>query len=123
MPRLNRMVPKDSWLYRSGDLWLPKPFVKTLDTYIVGNDKSLFYLNYWHINHFVSGLLFGLVSLLLYRGSNPLLIYFILHTLWESWQLFIGMTPRTFRGLFDIFVDTCVGLLGCFLILSLEGKQ
>jgi hypothetical protein len=117
------MVSQDSWLYRSGDIWLPQPLVKVLDTYILGNDKSLFYLNYWHINHFLSGILFGLIHLLVYRFSNPVWSYFLLHTLWELWQLYLTMTPRTWRGLIDIVVDTTVGLLGLYVVLYLKGKQ
>ncbi len=108
-------MPSETLMYRSGDIWLPKPIVKVLDRYILGDNTTLFYLNYWHINHFLSGMLFGLfqVSFLTYLG---------LHTLWELWQLWIGMTPRTLRGFFDIVVDTLVGLLGWLLGLHLEGK-
>ncbi len=109
-------MTNESWIYRSGDMWLPKPIVKFLDTYILGDKHSLLYLNYWHINHFLSGLLFGL-----FQAS--FLLYFVLHTLWELWQLGIGMTPRSLRGFLDILMDTLVGLLGWYIGLRLEGKQ
>ncbi len=105
------------WLYRSGDLWLPKPIVQALDTYIVGSNTSTFYLNYWHINHWLSGVLFGLF-LRMYPLSNPFGVYILLHTLWEFWQLSIGMTPRNLRGALDILVDTTVGVLGLWIVLS-----
>ena len=116
MPAVKRKMPNDTWVYRSVDIWLPKPIVKFLDSYIIGDKTTLFYLNYWHINHFLSGIIFGLFQL-------SFLQYLILHTLWELWQLWIGMTPRTLRGFVDTLVDTGVGLLGWFLGLRLEGKQ
>lgn len=107
----------ETWLYRSGDLWLPKPLVTVLDTYLIGSKNSLFYLNVWHINHFLSGVFFGLFHLYGRAVPSPFLTYLILHTLWELWQLWIGMTPRSIRGALDILVDTLVGVLGLFSVL------
>lgn len=109
------MVNKESWMYRSGDIWLPPQTVKFLHTYIIGNDTTLFYLNYWHIMHGMSGILFGFLTLV-YRVSSPFVTYFVLHTLWEIWQLWIGMTKPDVRGIIDIGVDTLVGLLGLLLV-------
>lgn len=115
---------KDSWKYRSGDAFLPASTVKFLHQYIVGNDNSLYYINLWHINHFFSGVLFGLFHLYLYKVSSPLLFYIVIHTLWELWQLFIGMTVADLRGVIDILNDTVFGTLGVYLTLKLlEGKQ
>jgi hypothetical protein len=116
---IKRMVPKESWLYRSGDIWLPKTAVSYLNTYVVGNDRTLFYLNYWHGMHFLSGVFFALLQLFVVQVQHPFYVYFFLHTLWEAWQLWIGMTKQTLRGLVDIGMDTCMGLLGCFLVLQL----
>ena len=117
------MIPKDSFLYRSGDIWLPKPIVKALDTYIVGDSTTLFYLNYWHINHFLSGVFFALFHVFVYRIPSPLLSYLLLHTLWELWQMLIGMTPRNQKGMLDALVDTLIGLLGVWSVFLLERKQ
>jgi len=117
------MVAKDSWMYRSGDIWLPKPIVKALDTYIIGDSSTLFYLNYWHINHFLSGVLFAFVHLFVYRMPSPFLTYLLLHTLWELWQYGIGMTPRNKKGMLDALVDTVIGMLGVLSVLVLERKQ
>ncbi len=114
---IKRMIDKESWLYRSGDIWLPKQTVNYLNTYIVGNEESLFYLNYWHGMHFLSGVLFGLFHLFVFQFQHPFYVYFLVHTLWEAWQLGIGMTKENKRAIVDIFVDTCMGFLGCFLIL------
>lgn len=111
---------KDSWIYRSGDLWLPSSVVAFLDSYLVGNETSLFYLNLWHVNHFLSGVFFGLLLHFgVYSSSRPFLTYFLFHTLWEIWQGLIGMTPRSLRGVLDITVDTVVGLLGLVLVRRL----
>ena len=48
-------------------------------------------------------LLFPFVTLLGYVG---------LHTAWELWQVYIGMTPLTLRGGIDVVVDTLMGVLG-----------
>ena len=100
-----------NWLYRSGDLWLPTPIVKFLDSYIVGNDKSLIYLNFWHINHFMSGVLFALLF-----PAYSFWVYLVVHTVWELWQLFIGMTKQNLRGFIDILNDTVIGSIGFFLV-------
>jgi hypothetical protein len=109
------MIEKDSWVYRSGDIWLPRRYVALLGTYLIGDDTTLFYITYWHGMHLLSGVLFGLL-LLFYKVPSPVLTYLVLHTLWELWQLWIGMTKPTVRGLLDIGVDTLAGLLGLALI-------
>ena len=111
------MVSKESWIYKSGDIWLPKSVIEYLHTYVVGDETSLFYINYWHGMHFLSGLLFGLLFLYIYRFQYPIYTYIFLHTLWELWQISIGMTETNLRGLIDIFVDTSMGLFGLYLIL------
>lgn len=61
-------VKKDSLAYRSGDAFLPKKVVNMLGTYIVGDDHTLFYLNYWSIIHFSSG--FGYQKHKLWTGTD-----------------------------------------------------
>ncbi len=100
-----------NWLYRSGDLWLPEPIVKLLDSYLVGNDKTLFYLNFWHMNHFFSGVLFALLF-----PTYSFWFYLVVHTVWELWQLFIGMTKQNLRGLLDIINDTLIGSIGFYIV-------
>jgi hypothetical protein len=109
---------KESWLYRSGDIWLPKETIKRLNLYIVGNDSTLFYINYWHGMHMLSGILFGFL-LLFIHVKDPFVVYFLLHTAWEAWQLWIGMTKETLRSAIDILIDTCMGFLGVSLVLYL----
>lgn len=99
---------KHPW-YASGDLFLPKPVRNFLETYLIGNDTSLFYISLWSFMHSLSGVLFSLVS-------NSLGDYIVVHTIWEIWQIHIRMTPiHTLRGAIDIFTDTIMGILG-FLV-------
>lgn len=117
-------MEKSTWVYRSGDIFLPPRIVKFLHTYIVGNDTSLYYINLWHGMHLLSGVFFGLFQLFVYRFQHPFVVYVVLHTLWEIWQLSIGMTIPNLRGAIDVLNDTLIGTLGVFLSLrSLEGKQ
>lgn len=115
------MVIKDSFIYKSGDIWLPKNIVQFLHTYVVGNDSTLFYINYWHGMHFLSGILFG-YFFSFFPLQHPLYAYLLLHTLWEIWQLWIGMTRPNLRGIIDILVDTFMGLAGLRFIIFLVNK-
>jgi hypothetical protein len=96
---------KHPW-YASGDLFLSKPVRDVLETYLIGDDKSLFYISLWSFMHMLSGVLFSFVS-------NSLQGYLVIHTIWELWQIYIKMTPiHTVRGAIDIFTDTFMGVLG-----------
>ena len=107
----------DKLLYASGDLFLPKSIRNILETYIIGNDKSLFYITLWSFMHLLSGLLFSFVN-------NSLVNYIIVHTLWELWQIYIGMTRiNTLRGMIDVFVDTIMGILGFLLGTKLKSSK
>ncbi len=92
--------------YASGDLFLPKNIRKILETYIIGNDTSLFYITLWSFMHMLSGVMYSFVS-------SSLVNYVIVHTLWEIWQIYIGMTRiNTIRAIIDVFVDTIMGVIG-----------
>lgn len=96
---------KHPW-YASGDLFLPKEVRNLLETYIIGNDTSLFYITVWSFMHLLSGVLFALVS-------DSLQGYMVTHTIWEIWQIYIKMTPiHKLRGAIDIFTDTGMGIIG-----------
>jgi len=96
-------------LYRSGDLFLPKNIRKFLETYIVGNDKSYYYISYWTIAHLISGIL--TYYLITVNPINALLF----HTAWELWQIFIGMTILDTRGIIDIANDTLFFMCGFYI--------
>jgi hypothetical protein len=102
---------KHPW-YASGDLFLPKEIRDFLKIYIIGNDRSLFYISFWSLMHTFSGVLFSFVS-------NSLQGYLVVHTIWELWQIYIKMTPiDTLRGVIDIFTDTFMGVLGFILFVK-----
>jgi Cu-Zn family superoxide dismutase len=101
----------DSILYRSGDLFLNDAAKKFLYSYIAGNDSSLVYINYWSVIHFLSGILV-FMGLRLLGIDNYYLIGLVIHTLWEFWQLSIGMTKLNPRGLIDIGMDTGIFMGG-----------
>ena len=110
-------------LFNTGDLFLPKKVNIFLRSYIIGNDNSYFYLNYWSMVHFMSGIIFGFLidKYLLTPESNKLInnYYFkafILHTYWELWQIFIENTDiTTTRGTVDTIVDTVFFMSGVVL--------
>jgi hypothetical protein len=68
----------------------------------------------------LSGVLTGIV--LLYVSANykiKLPYYFTglyIHTLWELWQKFIGMTKWDLRGAIDTVVDTIMCLAGMLAV-------
>lgn len=114
---------KDSLLYKSGDVFLPKSFRQFLETPIYGHyDKTQIYLTLWSIMHMISGFLLELIlkyyfNLTIFK--NRLFIGFIIHTLWEIWQIIIKMSsPYRLtgkNGLIDILIDTIMFLLGMTL--------
>jgi len=114
-------------IYSSGDVFLPKTIRDILGTFLFKHPdikhNYVFYIQGWSIVHFVSGVIFGY----LYRrlGFNPLNYYYnglILHTLWELWQITIGMSkPFMLSGknsIVDILVDTALFMLGTYVIPS-----
>ncbi len=99
-------MDKDSVMYRSGDLFFKKDIKDFLSMYIIGSDDTIFYINRWSIIHLLSGIL---VNIFITRKfSNAILV----HTIWELWQLFIGMTKQNTRGFIDIMIDTVMFSIG-----------
>jgi len=99
------MFAKDTLIYRSGDAFLPSSIVKTLNIYLIGNDSSLFYVNLWSLVHFISGIAVAVLGLTALQA-------FVLHCIWELWQVLIGMTRLNARGMIDICVDTVFFMMG-----------
>ena len=109
-------MKETTWLYRSGDVFLPASVRAVLETYHIGNDKSLFYISNWSLVHFVSGIVTGYILTTYFRGWPYYTTGFVVHTLWELWQIFIGMTKwKTTRGQIDIVVDTVMFMLGMII--------
>lgn len=108
---------ENSLLYRSGDVFLPKPVRQFLEHYYIGNGKSVFYITNWSFVHLLSGVVTGYILLQFYPDLPYYTTGFVVHTLWEFWQIFIGMTKwKTTRGQIDIFVDTVMFMIGMILM-------
>jgi len=112
----------DSLIYRSGDLWLTGKIKEFLDTVVVGNYNTI-YLNNWSFMHFLSGVILGKIFLII--NINSKIKYYsyglIVHTLWELWQIKIGMTQSHKQlfgkgGFSDLTIDTLMFLTGMYLI-------
>lgn len=100
-------------LFHSGDLFLPTNIRNFLEQYWIGDDKSLFYISWWTFIHFISGNIVGYILLHYYKSQNYYLIGFIIHSLWELWQI-IGKNTKywTLRGQIDVLVDTIAFMIG-----------
>jgi hypothetical protein len=99
------------WAYHSADLFLPKSVQKFLGYYYVGSDTSKFYLTNWSVLHFLSGIFTALF--LQSRTKHIYWVSFLIHTLWEIWQILVRKTPiTTLRGQIDTVVDTALFMAG-----------
>lgn len=138
-----------TFLYRSGDFFLPKSIVKILDTYIYQSDSKIFYINGWSIVHFISGIITTFLILLFYKTRNKniklnnsqsppnfvklIILLFIIHSIWEIWQFIIGMNNPiqfdkhniihfNYMNISDIIVDTIMFMLGGMLMYYLYNR-
>ncbi len=109
-------------IYNSGDFFLPTPIKKTLDKDIFGSSKNTLYFSGWSIVHFLSGVLVGYIYLYLGYNSKKHIYYYkliIIHTIWELWQMLIGMSkPYNLTGpsnIVDTVFDTIYFMLGAYI--------
>lgn len=109
-------------LYRSGDVFLPKEIKKWLDTPIYSRktDTYYFYIDMWSFLHMISGLLIGYIYLHLVKVQHKYYYtMFVTHTIWETWQVIIGMSKpfssTTRNNSIDVIVDTIVFLCGAYI--------
>jgi len=116
-------------IYNSGDVFLPEFIRNALGKIIYKYPNSetnyTFYIQWWTFIHFLNGIICGYLYLSFgYIKNNYFITMLILHTVWELWQIIIGMSkPWNIIGrnnIVDIFVDTSVFLLGSYLILQLR---
>ena len=107
------------YLYDSGDLFLTENWKKFLETPIIGTHNDSFYITYWSILHFISGIIFVLIFKYFNIQYNIYLTGLIIHSLWELWQVIIGMShPWKLKGhnnLVDIIVDTLFFMIGVYI--------
>jgi hypothetical protein len=111
-------------LFNSGDVFLPEPVKNFLGilVYKYPNDEKnyTFYIQNWTFIHLINGIIFGYLYLYFnYNKRNYYLNMFLLHTLWETWQVFIGMSkPWKITGrnnIVDTGVDTIAFMIGAFI--------
>lgn len=110
-------------LLNSGDVFLPMRVKSVLNTFLYNTPNNSFYINGWSILHLLSGILLGLLYLFL--GKEETTFYFhllILHTIWELWQVFIGMAKPWRRtgdsNLIDSVADTVMFMMGAYVAFS-----
>lgn len=108
-------------LYKSGDAFLPKLLRDFLDRGFYPDKTETFYINGWTGVHFIFGIVFGLIFMHWFHYDKKYYFnLFIIHTLWELWQVLIGMAkPWTLSGssnLLDSIVDTVVFMVGGYLV-------
>lgn len=124
---MNKLFKNIDWkemIYNSGDFFLPKPIKKLLDKNLYETKNYSFYISGWTFVHYFSGMLLGIYYL--YLDKSVQFYYynlFIIHTIWELWQILIGMSkPWKLTGpsnLIDTFVDTIVFMLGTYITLQI----
>jgi hypothetical protein len=103
-------------LCRTGDLLLPKSVRRVLETYWIGDSKSLVYVTNWTLVHFLSGALLAWLF-----PEMSYITAFWIHTAWELWQILVSNTPWwTLRGWIDIGMDTSVYMLGVWGMRSVS---
>jgi len=110
-------------LFNSGDVFLPPRVKRVLNTYLYNTPNNSFYINGWSIVHLFSGILLGLLYLFLGKEEPSFYVHLlILHTIWELWQVFIGMAKPWRRtgnsNLIDSVVDTGMFMMGAYVALS-----
>jgi hypothetical protein len=100
-------------LFHSGDLFLPKSVKVFLEQYWIGDDTSLFYVTWWTLIHFISGVLTGYFLVFYKQATTYYWTGFLIHSIWEAWQMIGKNTPYwTTRGQIDVGVDTAAFMLG-----------
>jgi hypothetical protein len=114
--------------YESGDLFLVKKIRDFFEYDVLGSKtKTFWYVDLWSIIHFISGIVFGYIYLRLnYDIQRYYFKLFVLHTIWELWQIFIGMSdPFRISGLnslTDTIIDTVLFMFGTFVIRQYVNK-
>lgn len=107
-------------IYNSGDIFLPEHIKIMLRKDLIGSSKKTFYLSRWSIVHLINGIIFGYLYLYFnYDIQFYALKLFIIHTIWEMWQILIGMSkPYNLTGnnnLMDTILDTIIFMSGAFI--------
>lgn len=111
------------WKFKSGDLFLPKQVRDFLEYQYVGTRTSALYISNWTLVHFFSGVLMAyfLATRFTYTPNKILLIAFLIHVIWELWQIYGENTYIwTRRGQVDVVVDTVAYMVGVAAFVCLK---
>lgn len=108
-------------IYNSGDAFLPVKVKNILGIDLIGTSKKTFYISGWSILHLINGIIIGYIYLYFKGGSKSYFVrLFIIHTIWETWQILIGMSkPYNLTGrnnLIDTVMDTIFFMLGAYIV-------
>jgi hypothetical protein len=115
------MNKKDMYnlIYNSGDVFLPEKIKTILLTDLIGSSMKTFYISGWSLVHLMNGIIAGYLYLY-FKGDSRLYTFklLVLHTLWELWQMLIGMAkPYKLTGrsnLIDTLMDTLFFMMGAY---------
>jgi hypothetical protein len=103
-------------LFKSGDLFLPTSVRRFLETYYIGSNTSLVYINNWSLVHFLSGVCTAYLLLRFIPETNLYSTSLMIHSLWELWQI-LGKNTLigTTRGQLDVLMDTAFFMGGVWV--------
>jgi hypothetical protein len=107
-------------IYNSGDAFLPEKLKNILGTDLIGTSTKTFYVSGWSIVHLINGIIIGYLYLhFKYDSRLYFLKLFIIHTMWELWQMLIGMAkPYKLTGrsnIIDTIMDTIFFMFGAYI--------
>jgi hypothetical protein len=113
-------MDKDGLLFRSGDLFFPREIRRFLETFLIGSYQTSIYITYWSVLHFISGVLtYILLTTYIPNIKYPYSVGFVIHTLWELWQVYIGSSKpwnwAGHNGFTDLVMDTALFMLGMYV--------
>ena len=108
-------------IYSSGDVFLPEKIKNILGMNLIGTSEKTFYISGWSIVHLINGIIIGYIYLHFKWNSRLYILnLFIIHTIWEFWQILIGMAkPYKLIGrsnLIDTIMDTILFMLGAYIV-------
>jgi hypothetical protein len=108
-----------TFLYNSGDVFLPETKKRFLSQNIIGT-KDFIYIDGWSFVHMFSGVFVGfLLNSKIQNTTDYYVDLFIIHTVWELWQCAIGGNQPWklvgYNSLIDSVIDTIFFLIGGFL--------
>ena len=107
-------------IYNSGDVFLPEKVKNILGMDLIGTSKKTFYVSGWSLVHLINGIIVGYIYLY-FKWDSRFYFYkmFIIHTIWELWQMLIGMAkPYKLTGrsnIIDTIMDTVFFMLGAYI--------